>query len=87
MAWEVECEIHQWEQHETSHELHYFQFENALLTASVELDSSLERNLVLVGRSLVVCLFCCIQTINIGLVMLLVMEGHNLLRDIWLQGL
>jgi len=51
------------------------------MTATVEFVSSLERNPLTRGCSRNQRLFSRVETVYIGLMMLLMMEGHNLLTD------
>lgn len=57
------------------------------LTTTVELEGSLESNALLRSRSLGVGLLSGIEGVHIGLVVLGVVESHDLLRDIGLQGI
>jgi hypothetical protein len=52
-----------------------------VLTSSVELERGLKLDLLLGAGCLCVCLLRCIETIHICLMMLRVVELHNLARD------
>lgn len=57
------------------------------VSASVELESGLECDAVFGCRCLGIGLLGGIQTCDIGLVVLFVVEGHNLSRDVGFEGL
>lgn len=56
------------------------------VTSSVELQSGLQSNEFLRGRSLMKGGLCRVQTVHIGLVVLSVMKFHDLLRDVWFKS-
>lgn len=51
-------------------------------TSSVELESRLQCNLVFSSSGLSVGSFCIVETVNISLVVLLMMQGHYFLRNV-----
>lgn len=59
---------------------------NKVLTTTVELEGRLQRNALLGRRSLCVRLFSSVQSVDIGLVVLLVVKLHDLPRDERLEG-
>lgn len=54
-------------------------------TATVKVDGRLERSLLLEVRYACDGLYCGIVVGDVRLVMLLVMEDHDLLADVWLE--
>jgi hypothetical protein len=58
-----------------------------MLTSAVELERSLEGNALLGGRGLGVSLLGRVQSVDIGLVVLLVVKLHDLAGDERLEGI
>jgi len=57
------------------------------ITSAVELEGSLQSNTLLGRGSDCIGLLRCIQSVDIGLMMLSVVKNHNLLRDVWFKSL
>lgn len=58
------------------------------MSTSVELDGGLRRDGavdVIGGQGLAECLLCCVEVGHVGVVVLRVMELHDLGGDVWLQ--
>lgn len=58
-----------------------------MCTTTVELQSSLELDALLGSGRLGVGFLCLVQTVHVGLVMLRMMQIHNLARDVRLESL
>jgi hypothetical protein len=56
-------------------------------TAAIELDGRLERDALADGAGLGGGILCGVQAVNVGLVVLLVVELHDLFGDVGLEGL
>jgi hypothetical protein len=60
---------------------------SVILTSSIEFKSCLESNALLGSGCFCIRKFSCVESIDIGLVMLRVVESHNLLRDVGLESI
>jgi hypothetical protein len=62
-------------------------YDNVGLTTAIKLESRLEGDALLRGGCLGVCRLSSIESIDIGLMMLLVVKLHDLTADEWLKGI